>query len=313
MTPGPTASQVDAAIRAVLGTWPGRVDAPAVEMFAGRWLGLRHVESLPPGTQEIRLAPGTVITPLARDQMRRRGITARVVSAGELARSGHVGAWGFVLETGTPLADVIRHAFVSDRETWLDLGDTALDAARWVGAGDHRGAVVVTPEASVATWRACQVPRVRAATVASPDAVLRACRRLGANLVVIEPAEQSIYSIKHLCATFRRAGARRPRRARVHQESPAMRIGEVIGRVTLARQHPALLPANLVIALPWTLEAITNPSSHRSESVIVFDELGAGPGALIGFSEGREAAFPFGKKRVPVDAYCACLIDRIDV
>ena len=41
--------------------------------------------------------------------------------------------------------------------------------------------------------------------------------------------------------------------------------------------------------------------------------LGAGPGSLIGLSEGREAANPFGKTKTPVDAYCACLIDQINV
>jgi ethanolamine utilization protein EutN len=45
----------------------------------------------------------------------------------------------------------------------------------------------------------------------------------------------------------------------------------------------------------------------------VFDELGAGPGAIIGISEGREAANPFGKVKTPVDAYCACLLDQLNV
>ena len=44
---------------------------------------------------------------------------------------------------------------------------------------------------------------------------------------------------------------------------------------------------------------------------MVYDNLGAGPGDLIGVSEGREAANPFGKNKTPVDAYCACLIDRL--
>jgi ethanolamine utilization protein EutN len=59
-------------------------------------------------------------------------------------------------------------------------------------------------------------------------------------------------------------------------------------------------------------EALMEGSSARGEDVVVFDNLGAGPGALIGFSEGREAANPFGKDKTPVDAYCACLLDRIE-
>ena len=90
-----------------------------------------------------------------------------------------------------------------------------------------------------------------------------------------------------------------------------MRIAEVIGRVTLSRVHPSLRNARFLIALPMPREALTGGSSARGEEVVLFDNLGAGPGALIGLSEGREAANPFGNDKVPVDAYCACLIDRI--
>jgi len=92
-----------------------------------------------------------------------------------------------------------------------------------------------------------------------------------------------------------------------------MRIAEVIGRVTLVRSHPSLKGARFVLALPMPLEALTEGSPARGEEVIFYDDLGAGPGALIGLSEGREAANPFGKVKTPVDAYCACLIDRVDV
>ena len=36
-------------------------------------------------------------------------------------------------------------------------------------------------------------------------------------------------------------------------------------------------------------------------------------GGLIGLSEGREAAIPFGKDKTPVDAFCACLIDHLSL
>jgi ethanolamine utilization protein EutN len=92
-----------------------------------------------------------------------------------------------------------------------------------------------------------------------------------------------------------------------------MRIGEVIGRVTMSRTHPSLKPGRYLIALPMPLEALVDGSPRRGEEVVAYDDLGAGPGDLIGFSEGREAANPFGKDRTPVDAYCACILDRITV
>jgi microcompartment protein CcmK/EutM len=90
-----------------------------------------------------------------------------------------------------------------------------------------------------------------------------------------------------------------------------MRIAEVIGRVTLSRSNPQLRGGRLLIAVPMPLEAMTEASTARGEDVVVYDVLGAGPGSLIGLSEGREAANPFGKTKTPVDAYCACLIDDL--
>ena len=90
-----------------------------------------------------------------------------------------------------------------------------------------------------------------------------------------------------------------------------MRIAEVIGRVSMSRLHPSLKGARFVIALPMPIDALIDGAPSRGEEVIAYDELGASPGALIGLSEGREAANPFGKVKKPVDAYCACLIDQL--
>lgn len=62
-----------------------------------------------------------------------------------------------------------------------------------------------------------------------------------------------------------------------------------------------------------TFEALTAGTSQRGEEVVVYDELGAGPGATIAISEGRDAANPFGKNRKPVDAYCAALLDHLSL
>lgn len=45
--------------------------------------------------------------------------------------------------------------------------------------------------------------------------------------------------------------------------------------------------------------------------MIVFDELGAGPGSMIAISDGAEASAPFHPKVKPLDAYCAALLDQI--
>ena len=92
-----------------------------------------------------------------------------------------------------------------------------------------------------------------------------------------------------------------------------MRIAEVIGRVTMSRLHPNVKAGRFVIVLPMTKEAILEGADTRGDEVIAFDDLGASPGALVGLSESREAANPFGKTKVPIDAYCAVLIDQISL
>jgi microcompartment protein CcmK/EutM len=87
----------------------------------------------------------------------------------------------------------------------------------------------------------------------------------------------------------------------------------VIGRVTLSRYHSSLRSARFVLAVPMTASALAEGGPALGEEVVVYDDLGASPGALIGLSEGREAANPFGKVKTPVDAYCACLLDQISL
>jgi ethanolamine utilization protein EutN len=90
-----------------------------------------------------------------------------------------------------------------------------------------------------------------------------------------------------------------------------MRIAEVKGRVTLSRFLPSLRGGRFLVAFPMPASALTEGSGSRGEEIVVYDNLGAGHGALIGVSEGREAANPFDPNKTPVDAFCACLIDRL--
>ena len=92
-----------------------------------------------------------------------------------------------------------------------------------------------------------------------------------------------------------------------------MRLAEIVGKVTLSRSLPELKGGRLLLARPMTAAALAIDAPDRGEDVVLYDDLGAGPGSIVGLSEGREAANPFGKIKTPIDAYCACLLDAIDV
>jgi len=94
-----------------------------------------------------------------------------------------------------------------------------------------------------------------------------------------------------------------------------MRLGKVIGRVTLSATVPSLEGARWLITSPCTREQVAQGpeiavSLSREPSLVIYDDLGGAVGQTVGFVEGREAACPFAEP-TPVDAINAALVDEI--
>jgi microcompartment protein CcmK/EutM len=94
-----------------------------------------------------------------------------------------------------------------------------------------------------------------------------------------------------------------------------MRLGTVIGRVTLSKTVPALIGARWLVVSPFTREHFqrgtkTPPGMSKDPSLVVYDNLGGGVGETIGFIEGAEATVPFDEP-TPIDAINAALVDEI--
>ena len=92
-----------------------------------------------------------------------------------------------------------------------------------------------------------------------------------------------------------------------------MRIGEVIGTVTLSRCHPSVAAARWKLARPLSWDNLLGRSDEKMDEQVVYDELGAGVGSRIAMSEGREAAMPFYPDVKPLDAYNAAILDTLDI
>lgn len=96
-----------------------------------------------------------------------------------------------------------------------------------------------------------------------------------------------------------------------------MRLARVYGQVTLSKRAPELKPGALLICEAMDADGLADPARFQTrarpmpESLVVFDRYGAGAGDLIAFTEGGEAAQPFRPEKVPIDAYCAAIIDTI--
>lgn len=92
-----------------------------------------------------------------------------------------------------------------------------------------------------------------------------------------------------------------------------MKIAQIIGTVTLNQMHPSFRGARLKLAVPLSLDNLKNQTPPTSEPLVLWDVLGAGVGDRIALAEGPEAAQPFRPKIIPIDAYNAAILDRIDL
>ena len=95
-----------------------------------------------------------------------------------------------------------------------------------------------------------------------------------------------------------------------------MKLGKVIGRVTLSVACPSLKGARWLIVSPCTRESVQQLANRQEPAVtnvmspVVYDDLGAGVGDTIGYVEGAEAAAPFDDP-TPIDAIDAAIIDQV--
>ncbi|WP_435006814.1 hypothetical protein P12x_004288 [Tundrisphaera lichenicola] len=208
----PSWTEVNAALMAVLADFSrssrpvSRSSRPSLDVFVDRLFSLRHAEALAESIEEIRIAPGTVVTPMARDYLKRRRVSIRIVSGREAiaSRVRASGEWGFAIESRSGTSEAFRRILL---DAWTEVGQDSVEAARWVDDETGRGAFVLTDEASIATWRVGRIPGIRAASVVEPEAVSRAIRHLGPNLIVVEPRGKSIYLLKQIADRFREGGA----------------------------------------------------------------------------------------------------------
>lgn len=92
-----------------------------------------------------------------------------------------------------------------------------------------------------------------------------------------------------------------------------MRVGFVRGHVVLNTVVPAMRGLRLAIVEPVTADNLAAKNGlGGGKHLIAVDQLGAAEGQMVAFTEGREAANPFYPNHVPVDAYCALIVQSTD-
>lgn len=94
-----------------------------------------------------------------------------------------------------------------------------------------------------------------------------------------------------------------------------MKLGTVIGRVTLSRSEKALTGGRFLIVSPFGREQYAKgldagAGMGKDPSLVVYDDLGGGVGDVIGYEEGAEASQPM-PQPTPIDAINCALVDEM--
>ena len=94
-----------------------------------------------------------------------------------------------------------------------------------------------------------------------------------------------------------------------------MRIGHVIGKVTMHTQEKSFSGARWLLVNPVDTDQLDSctreaPAVTGQPSLVVYDHVGAGEGDIIGFVEGAEATAPF-EKPTPIDAISLAIFDTL--
>ncbi len=96
-----------------------------------------------------------------------------------------------------------------------------------------------------------------------------------------------------------------------------MRLGLTIGTLSLVAPHATVRGGVFRLVVPLSAADLGRPldpsAPPATEPLVAWDDLGAGDGQLVAFSEGGEAAQPFRPHDKPIDAYVAAIVDRLDI
>lgn len=184
------------------------IDNPSLEAFSGSLLLERHALELGEQVRELVVLPKTVITPLAREILRKKGVSLRLAGAANwpgLARQ-NAGEWAVVRLTGVAQAQAVESTLAGrSGEGWELAGPALKDALTWINAKPYRHLAVLADVACLAVWHAHQAG-LRAAEVRSALEVERVAREFAPQCIVVEPARLPIHEARQIFHTWRRLG-----------------------------------------------------------------------------------------------------------
>jgi hypothetical protein len=169
-------------------------DAPVLH-WPGRVLSLADLQRSLNGHRDIILAPGTIITPLAAEELRHRGVT--LTRRTEKPAASSAVTWGVACERSYA---VVTNAMQGLARESTPLRELAWHGARAVADQVATGTCVVAfcEDPALVCCVANKLPGLRAAAVNTVLQASRAATTLGANLLAVEMPGRTFFEVRQI-------------------------------------------------------------------------------------------------------------------
>lgn len=199
---GDGASEIGRLVEEVL----TRISAPAtVVALNSRVVTLAELEGKLDRAEQVIVPPRAVITPAARDELKRRGIAVGYAIAPRAATKPRASvAWGQA-ETSYDAARLIdalaRTGMTIEQTAQTGLTQMIHELSDEITKGG-KPAVLLTGQAAVAVCLANRRRGVRAVLAQSVATTMQAVRGVGANLLIVDPAARTWFELNRLIGQF---------------------------------------------------------------------------------------------------------------
>jgi len=179
-----------------------------------RVLTAELLSRLADGQRELLVSERTIVTPLAADELKRRGIT--LIRRAEAASKESVGDanWSVVTEqedsTIASLLGSLDRDGLSIRRSHLTAGAGtsrwAMAVASLAASGKCNGVVAITQSAGLCCCVANKLPGIRAVAIASAQQATQALGTVGANVLALETAGRTFFELKQILRCVAESG-----------------------------------------------------------------------------------------------------------
>jgi hypothetical protein len=151
--------------------------------------------------------PRTVVTPLAADELRARGVRIRYEEAAPVEAAAAVtpGQWGYTQEGADPAVDAAVQALARDGVALRALAPASRSPWEWAQAvaeciarAECAGGVVFCGDPALVCCVANKLSGLRAAAVLSVAQATRARAKLGANLLAVEMPGRTFFEVRQI-------------------------------------------------------------------------------------------------------------------